>query len=70
MAHILIVCIFLTARQCSYFESGTSGQVVSPGTGSQDSYFPNLNCQWTIQGNVGSRIQIQVNMYRRPSVKI
>ena len=55
-----LLSFILTASQCSYLVNGTSGQVDSPRAGSQELYFPNLNCQWTIQGNIGTRIQIKV----------
>ena len=49
-----ITCFF-PATSCKYIQTGTSGQMKSALP-----YATNSDCQWVIEGPVGTRIYLQV----------
>ena len=49
------VMCFFPANSCKYVQSGTSGQIKS-----DLPHAANSDCQWVIEGPVGTRIYLQV----------
>ena len=58
VSEIQILGNLCVAAQCSYHITEREGTLTYPSSGG--SYLPTQNCQWVIEGAIGSRLQIQV----------
>ena len=54
--------VFLAAQQCSFYQAGVVEGVIQSENYGMGPYPSNKTCVWTLEGPVGSQIQIQVIM--------